>query len=118
MARIVNPVTIVSGGDGPSHTILTVASTITSPSAIKEYFNTVIGMIPEIKRGKFYAVSNGDWTAGTTFLRMFNVSDGRVSSDTAIRSDIYGNLSARSWTSVDGLRVNAGAEFEFIPVGG
>lgn len=117
MAKIINPVVVINGG-GQSHIILTVASTITSPALIKEYFNNVIPQMSEIKRGKFYAVSNGDWADGTTMLRAFTVNNGAITTDSAIRSDIYGNLTARSWASADGLRVNSGATFEFIPVGG
>lgn len=115
MARIKNPV-IVSCAQQTNST-LTIATSMSSPVAIYEYLNAVIAEMPELSVGKYYALNRKDWASGSQYkMCMFNISNGSVKTDTAIRSNISGDLSARSFSSTSLLSVAAGDTFEFIKV--
>lgn len=115
MAKIKNPVS--AGGNQTLNSTLTMAVTTSSPAEIKAFINAVIADMPELQYGKFFALRRSDWSSGTNErMAMFNISDGTVCTDSAVRISMTGNLSARSFSTTSALYVNAGDTFEFIKV--
>lgn len=119
MAYIRNPISVITsgGGGGGDNTTLTLAMTTSSPAEVSAYLNAVIPNIPELSTGKYIAINRKDWAKGkANQMAIFNIDNGSVKTDSAVRTSTSGNLSARSFTSTSGLDVAAGDTFEFIKV--
>ena len=113
MAYIKNPIS--TGGIQAVNSTLTVAITTSSPAEIKSYINSVIANMPELQSGNFFAINRSNWALGSADrLCMFNIQNGTIKTDSAIRISYTGNMSARSMTATSGLYIYTGDTFEFI----
>lgn len=114
MARIKNPATVYNKEYNAK---LTVAITLTTPPAVKEYLDAVLSSIPEIQEGRYYAINKQDWENGSAYrLEMFTVEDGNVKTDNGVTVSTDGTLLLRLWSTATNMRVTAGDVFEFIEV--
>lgn len=118
MARIINPIIVQNLSSDVGGIRIMITSSLNTPSAIKAHIETIISRVPDISSGDYYVFRVDSWSAApSNQLCFFNVSDGIIVSESAIRISSGGNLTARAWSSADGLSVKSGDVFEFIKAG-